>query len=54
MSTFQMSMQQSDPRMHYVKELAAAGMRGAALTHQLLAENGEALGARSRVPEEEQ
>jgi PAS domain S-box-containing protein len=33
----QMSMQQSDPRMHYVKELAAAGMRGAALTHQLLA-----------------
>ncbi len=33
----QMSMQEADPLMLYVKEVAAAGMRGAALTHQLLA-----------------
>ncbi len=33
----QMKMQSSDPLRSYVNELAAAGMRGAALTHQLLA-----------------
>lgn len=33
----QMKMQPSDPLQPYVHELAAAGMRGAALTHQLLA-----------------
>lgn len=33
----QMKMQGADPLMAYVNELASAGMRGAALTHQLLA-----------------
>lgn len=33
----QMKMDRSDPLLTYVKELASAGMRGAALTHQLLA-----------------
>ncbi len=33
----QMHMQKTDPLLAYVNELAAAGMRGAALTHQLLA-----------------
>jgi PAS domain S-box-containing protein len=33
----QMKMQGSDPLRPYVDQLAAAGMRGAALTHQLLA-----------------
>jgi PAS domain S-box-containing protein len=33
----QMKMDSSDPLLSYVKELASAGMRGAALTNQLLA-----------------
>lgn len=33
----QMKMDPADPLMSHVKELASAGMRGAALTHQLLA-----------------
>ncbi len=33
----QMRMDGADPLLSYVKELASAGMRGAALTHQLLA-----------------
>ncbi len=33
----QMKMQGADPLLAYVNELASAGMRGAALTHQLLA-----------------
>jgi len=33
----QLNMQQEDPLMAYVNEVASAGMRGAALTHQLLA-----------------
>jgi two-component system, cell cycle sensor histidine kinase and response regulator CckA len=33
----QMKMDRSDPLLSHVKELASAGMRGAALTHQLLA-----------------